>query len=91
MTKSLANPLLLKQRLHGLRMLESSSLKSHINGFISIINDLKNLDVVIESKAQALLLLCSLPLSYKNFRDTIIYGREELNFDDVIYSRTRKE
>ncbi|MFQ6656166.1 hypothetical protein Gotur_026391, partial [Gossypium turneri] len=30
-----------------------------------------------------MLLLCSLPLSYKSFRGTLIYGRDKLLFEDV--------
>ena len=50
LTKSLANRLVLKQRLYGLRMVEGFSLKSHTSEFISIINDLKNLDVIVDSE-----------------------------------------
>ncbi|MBA0873867.1 hypothetical protein Goshw_008375, partial [Gossypium schwendimanii] len=32
---------------------------------------------------EAMLLLCSLPLSYKYFRETLIYGRDKLSFEDV--------
>ncbi|MBA0767293.1 hypothetical protein Gotri_016197 [Gossypium trilobum] len=30
-----------------------------------------------------MLLLCSLPSSYKSFKKTLIYGREKLSFEDV--------
>ncbi|MBA0785008.1 hypothetical protein Gotri_025966 [Gossypium trilobum] len=30
-----------------------------------------------------MLLLCYLPSSYKYFRETLIYGRDKLSFEDV--------
>ncbi|MBA0781798.1 hypothetical protein Gotri_002684, partial [Gossypium trilobum] len=30
-----------------------------------------------------MLLLCSLPNSFKSFRETLIYGRDKLSFEDV--------
>jgi len=74
LTKSLANRLVLKQRLFSLRMSEGTSIKAHISEFISLVNDLKNVDVKVEEEDQAMLLLCSLPSSFKHFRETIIYG-----------------
>ncbi|KAG8485692.1 hypothetical protein CXB51_019003 [Gossypium anomalum] len=65
-TKSLANRLVLKQRLFPFRMNES-----------------ENVEVHIDDEDQAMLLLCSLPLSYKSFRETLIYGRDKLSFEDV--------
>ena len=53
---------------------EGTPIKSHITEFSSIINDLDKIKVKIEDEAQALLLLCSLPSSYKSFSEAIIYG-----------------
>ena len=72
--KSLANQLILKQSLFLLRMHEGTPIKSHIAEFFSIINDLHKIEVKIKDEDQALLLLCSLPSSYKSFRKVIIYG-----------------
>nr|CAD1835772.1 unnamed protein product [Ananas comosus var. bracteatus] len=83
MTKSLTNKLYLKQRLFMLRMAEGTSIKSHLDEFNSIIMDLRSIDVKIEEEDEALLLLCSLPPSYKNFRETFLFGRDTLCLDDV--------
>ena len=48
-------------------------IKSHIAKFSFIINDLDKIEVKIEDEDQTLLLLCSLPSSYKSFRKAIIY------------------
>ena len=75
MTKSLVSRLHLKQRLFMLRMNEGMSIKHHMNKFTSIIMDLDNADVKIDDEDQVLLLLCSLPPSFKNFRKTLIYRK----------------
>ncbi|KAG8499485.1 hypothetical protein CXB51_005959 [Gossypium anomalum] len=82
-TKSLANRLVLKQRLLTFRMNEGELLRDHISQFITILNDLKNVEVHIDDEDQAMLLLCSLPPSYKSFRETLIYGKDKLSFEDV--------
>jgi len=55
-------------------MHEGTPIKSHIAEFFSIINDLDKIEVKKENEDQALLLLYSLPSSYKSFRKAIIYG-----------------
>ncbi|MFQ6630484.1 hypothetical protein Gotur_008661, partial [Gossypium turneri] len=82
-TKSLANRLVLKQRLFTFRMNEGELLRDHINQFITLLNYLKNVEVHINDEDQAMLLLCSLPHSCKSFRETLIYGRDKLSFEDV--------
>ena len=56
--KSLANRLILKQRLFPLRMHEGTPIKSHITEFFFIINDLDKIEIKIKDEDQALLLLC---------------------------------
>ncbi|MFQ6666886.1 hypothetical protein Gotur_033084 [Gossypium turneri] len=82
-TKSLANRLVLKQRLYTFCMNECEHLRDHISQIITILNDLKNVDVQIKDEDQIMLILCSLPPSYKSFRETLIYGRDNLSFEDV--------
>jgi len=55
-------------------MHKGTPIKSHIAEFFSFINDLDKIEVKIEDEDQALLILCSLPSSYKSFREAIIYG-----------------
>ena len=59
-------------------MYEGIPIKCHITEFFSIINDLDKINVKIEDEDQALLLLCSLPSSYKIFREAIIYGGKSI-------------
>jgi len=55
-------------------MHEGTPIKSHIAEFFSIMNNLDKREVKIEDEDQVLLLWCSLPSSYKCFREAIIYG-----------------
>lgn len=90
-TKSLTNRLYLKKRLYNLRMNEGTLVKTHLDEFNSIIMDLKNADIKIESEDQALIVLCSLPPSYDNFVDTLLYGKDSISLDDVSNALKSKE
>ncbi|MFQ6668566.1 hypothetical protein Gotur_034159 [Gossypium turneri] len=59
-TKSLANRLVLIQRLFMFCLNECELLRDHISQFITLLNDLKNVEVHIDDEDQAMLLLCSL-------------------------------
>ncbi|KAK5824515.1 hypothetical protein PVK06_019290 [Gossypium arboreum] len=82
-TKSLANRLVLKQCIFTFRMNKGELLRDHISQFMTLLNDLKNVEVHIDDEDQAMLLLCSLPPSYKSFKETLIYGRDKLSFEYV--------
>lgn len=94
MTKSLVNKLRLKERLYTIRMAEGASIQSHLSEFSFIIIDLENLDVKIEDADKAVLLIVSLPPSYKHFKEIMLYGNNDtLSFEDVklnyIYSQNK--
>ncbi|MBA0750670.1 hypothetical protein Gogos_002073, partial [Gossypium gossypioides] len=64
-------------------MAEGESIRTHISEFVILLNDLKNLKAEISDEDLAMLLLYSLPSSYKTFRETQIYGRDHLPIEDV--------
>nr|GEX76692.1 putative nuclease HARBI1 [Tanacetum cinerariifolium] len=66
-------------------------LSEHINEFNKLIGDLANIEVDIDDKDQALMLLTSLPSSYDNFMGTLIYGRESLTLEDVLSGLNSRE
>ncbi|GKB06417.1 hypothetical protein Tco_0834650 [Tanacetum coccineum] len=86
MTKTLANKLYLKKKLYTFCMLTGQKISEHIDEFNKIVLDLAN-----EDEDLALLLLTSLPASYKHFVDTLLYGREALTLEDVMATLNSKE
>src|SRR4051812_22622901 len=62
--------------------------------FNKLILDLENINVKIDDEDQALLLLCVLPRSHTHFKETLLYGRESLAFEEVqsvLYSKDLNE
>ncbi|KAL5834208.1 hypothetical protein ACOSQ4_013705 [Xanthoceras sorbifolium] len=72
-------------------MAEDASIKSHIDEFSTILMDLENMEISYDDEDQALMLLRSLPPSYKHFRDTLIYSRQTLKLEDVKAALFSKE
>jgi len=91
MTKSLTNKLYLKQCLFTLRMKEGTLIKDHSHELNKILMDLKNIDVRIDEEDQALILLCSLPPSFENFVNSMLYGRDTLSLEDIKSALHSKE
>ena len=94
MTKSLVNRLYLKQALYSFKMIEDKVLAEQLDMFNKLILDLENIDVKIDDEDQALLLLCALPRSHAHFKETLLYGRESLTFEEVqsaLYSKDLNE
>ncbi|KAJ4730101.1 Retrovirus-related Pol polyprotein from transposon TNT 1-94 [Melia azedarach] len=91
MTKSLTNKLLLKQRLFSLRMQEGIPLRDHLDQLNTILLELRNIDVKVEDEDAALILLVSLPLSYENFVQSFIVGKDIVSLEEVRSSLHTRE
>jgi len=84
MTKSLANKIHLKERFYTFCMAEGAPVQKHLNEFSSILADLESLDVKIEDEDKTILLVVSLPPSYKHFKEIILYNNSNtISFEDV--------
>ena len=84
MGKNMTNKLWLKKQLYSLWMLEGGDLIAYIQKFNQVCSDVMSLDVKIDEEDRALLLLCSLPVSYDGLITTLVYGKETLNFEEVV-------
>ncbi|CAD6256626.1 unnamed protein product [Miscanthus lutarioriparius] len=83
MSKDLTSKMQMKMKLFTLKMKEEDSVMSHIAEFKKIVADLVSMEVKYDDEDLGLLLLCSLPNSYANFRDTILLSRDELTLKEV--------
>ena len=81
----------LKQKLFLHRLPEGGNVLNRISEFKEIIFDLAAMEVKYEEEDTALMLLCSLPSSYTNFRDTILYSRDTLTLNEVYEALNSKE
>ncbi|MFQ6629475.1 hypothetical protein Gotur_006640 [Gossypium turneri] len=75
-------------------MNEVELLRDHISQFITLSNDLQNVEVKIDDEDQTMLLLCFLPSLYNSFRETLIYGRDKPSFEDVkghLWSKDKRD
>ena len=62
----------------------SKSLEENLDEFNKITEGLTNIDEKISNENQAIIILNSLPDSYKDLKLAIKYGRESLSLDDVL-------
>ncbi|KHN03674.1 Retrovirus-related Pol polyprotein from transposon TNT 1-94, partial [Glycine soja] len=83
-SKSLTNHLCLKMELYQLKMEMGGDLHDHINKFNWLVSQLLNANDKFSDEEQALLLLVSLPRSFKALVQTFLVGRSTLNLDEVI-------
>lgn len=82
--KSLANRLYLKQRLFSFKMAEEKSILKQVDEFNKLIDDLENIEVQFTEEDKALILLSSLPKSFENFKDTLLFGsRQTITLEEV--------
>ena len=74
----------MKKRLFGLQMTEEVDFNQHLDEFNKITTELDSLEVKIEEKGKALLLLTSLSSSFDNIMTTLLFGKEILRLDEVV-------
>jgi hypothetical protein len=82
MQKDLTSKMHIKMKLFTHKLQEGGSILMHISVFKEIMADLTSMEVKFDDEDLALL-LCSLPTSYNNFWDTILYSPDELTVVDV--------
>ncbi|GJW79770.1 hypothetical protein Tco_0143745, partial [Tanacetum coccineum] len=67
------------------------SLSEHIDEFHKLVGNLAAINTTISDEDQVLLLLTSLPSSYDNFVETLLYGRDTLKLEDVLATLNYRE
>ncbi|KAL8554089.1 hypothetical protein ACS0TY_002348 [Phlomoides rotata] len=83
--KSVSNKLYVKQKLLDFRMSEDKDLNEQLDTFNMYIDDLEDLDVKLEDDDKALMLLNALPRSLDNFKDVVLFGRQdEVSYESVL-------
>jgi hypothetical protein len=91
MQKDLTSKMHIKIKLFTHKLQEGGSVLMHISVFKEIVADLTSVEVKFDDEHLALLLLCSLPASYNNFQDTILYSHVELIVAKVYEALAAKE
>jgi len=73
-------------------MAKGTPVQKHLNDFNSIIVELESLDVKVEDEDKAILLVVSLPPSYKHFKGIMLYSNSDtISFEDVKSNLLSKE
>jgi hypothetical protein len=83
MSKDLTSRLHVKMKLFSHELREGASVINHLSIFREIISDLLFMEVNYEDEDLALLLLVSLPSSFKKNCDTICISRDTLTLVEV--------
>jgi gag-polypeptide of LTR copia-type len=64
-------------------MAENNTLKSYISEYIVLLNDMERISIKTDDEDKAMVLLCSLSISYKSFKEIILHSRDSLTLEDV--------
>ena len=78
MGKTMCNKLFLKDELFGLRLEEGCDIEDHVCRFQNSIANLQKVEETYKDDDMAIILLRSLPSSFKHFRTTLMFGKESL-------------
>ncbi len=91
MSKDLTSKMHLKMKLFTHKLQEGGSVLNHLSVFKEIVADLQSMEVKYDDEDLSLILLCSLPTSFANFRDTILYSHDTLTLKEVYEALHAKE
>ncbi|TXG57989.1 hypothetical protein EZV62_015818 [Acer yangbiense] len=93
LTKSLTNKIYLKERLFTFKMNASKGLDQNLDDFKKITIELANasIDEKLSDENEAIILLNSLPDSYKDVKAAIKYGRTSLSLEECISALKSKD
>ena len=91
MSKDLTSKMHVKMKLFSHKLQEGGSVMNHLSIFREIISDLQSMEVKYDDEDLALLLLCSLPSSYANFRDTILSSHDDITLAEVQEALKQRE
>ena len=83
MLKDLTSKIHVNMKLFMHKMQEGGSVMNHLSIFKEIAADLLSTEVKYYDENLALLLLCSLPGSFTNSRDSILLSRNQLTLAEV--------
>jgi hypothetical protein len=75
--------LYLKQEWYGLRTQDGVNLIDHVNAFNRVVSGLACIEVKVEDKDKASLMLTLLPKSYKGLVVTLAYGKTSITSSKV--------
>ena len=91
MKKSLTNRLILLKTFFTYKMKEGSSIKTHLSVFDDLFMKTTSIELKIDEEQKAMVMLCLLPERYTGFANSLIYGRDTLELDDLntVYSMKR--
>ncbi|KAK0606563.1 hypothetical protein LWI29_000689 [Acer saccharum] len=93
LTKSLTNKIYLKERLFGFKMDASKGLGENLDDFKKMTIELANAseDEKLSDENEAIILLNSLPDSFKDVKAAIKYGRTSLSLEECISALKSKD
>lgn len=83
-SKLLSNKLFLKEERHCLNMEKGTSMMEHMRAFNRCIANLQKMDEIYELEDKVVMMLTSLPLSYKHFHTKLMFGNETLMYEEVM-------
>ena len=78
MSKDLTSKIYMKMKLYTHKLEEDGYVVNYLSIFKEIISNLHAMEVDYDDEDLALILLCSLPSSFTNFRNTLLYSLDTL-------------